>query len=147
MTKAVKLAQTCYVAAERWSSPAAVAHTRHDDREARGTASMSLEDRVTALEAQMAETRRLAGEARLLASGAHEESGTVSSALGAHGRLINGWGEQINARIDTLDNHVTSLDRRMASVESRMDGLAGEIRDGFAQLAQLVREQRQGGTE
>jgi len=47
----------------------------------------TLEDRVAALEAQMAETRRLAEEARLLASRAHEESGTV----GAHARLINGW--------------------------------------------------------
>jgi hypothetical protein len=103
---------------------------------------MSLEDRVTALEAEMAETRRVVGEARLLASGAHEESGTVSSALGAHARLINGWGEQINARVDTLDNRMGSLDRRMGGLEARFDGLTEEIREGFAQIARLVRDQR-----
>ena len=107
----------------------------------RGFQNMSLEDRVAALEAQMAETLRLAGEARLLASGAHEESGTVSSALGTHGRLINGWGDQINARVDTLDNRMGSFDRRMGRLESRVDGLAGDVREGFAHLARLIQGQ------
>ena len=49
----------------------------------------------------------------------------------------------INARIDMLDNRMTSLDRRLGGLETRVDGLTGEIRDWFAQLAQLVREQRQ----
>jgi hypothetical protein len=135
----------------------------------RGFQNMSLEDRVAALEAQMVETLRLAGEARLLASGAHEESGTVAAALGAHGRLINGWGDQFNARIDTLDNRVGSVERRlggldsrmeafdqrmggldsrmeglgqrMGGLESRVDGLATEVREGFAHLVRLIQGQ------
>src|SRR6202035_4099963 len=116
---------------------------------------MSLEDRVAALEAQMAEALRLGGEARLLASGAHEESGTVASALGAHGRLINGWGDQLNARIDTVDTRMGSVERRLGGLDTRMeafggrigglesraDSLAAEVREGFAHLVRLIQGQ------
>jgi archaellum component FlaC len=126
---------------------------------------MSLEDRVAALEAQMVEALRLPGEARVLASAAHEESGTVSSALGRHGRLINGWGEQLNARIDVLDNRMGSfdqrmggLDNRMAALDQRMGGVesvvgglqsemgglksrVADMREGFAHLVRLIQGQ------
>jgi len=83
---------------------------------------MSLEDRVAALEAQMAETLRWPGSAT---AGVRCSRGVRHGQFraGAHGRLINGWGDQINARVDTLDNRMGSFDRRMGRLESRVTAL------------------------
>jgi len=81
----------------------------------------TIEDRVSALEAQMVEVRTLA-------AGAHEDTGELKAAQRNHLRVLNGWGTQLNGRIDRMQ---AEIDLKFDQMEARFGQELALVNQGF----------------
>jgi hypothetical protein len=84
----------------------------------------SIEDRVSALEAQMVEVRTLA-------AGAHEDTGELKAAQRNHLKVLNGWGTQLNGRLDRMQ---AEIDLKFDQMEARFGQELALVNQGFRQI-------------
>lgn len=84
----------------------------------------SMEDRVSALEKQIAEVRALA-------AGAHEDTGDIKAAQLNHIKVLNGWGTQLNGRIDRMQ---AEIDLKLNQMETRFSQELALVDQGFRKI-------------
>jgi hypothetical protein len=83
----------------------------------------NIPERVTRLEYQVAEARKDAAAARILAGGADRDVSELRAALNGHTRVLNAIGE-------TQREHGVRLD----NLEHKVDDGFAEMREGFSKL-------------
>ncbi len=104
----------------------------------------TLEVRVTKLEREMKEVQNQGTEARLLATGAHEDTGTIGAKLNAQTSVLEKLREtqveqgkeigSLRTEVATLTNDVHQLDTKVEGLDTKVEGLETEMRAGFTEM-------------
>jgi len=113
-----------------------------------GTSLTTLEVRVTKLEREMKEVQNQGSAARLLASGAHEDTGTIGAKLNAQTSVLEKLREtqveqgkeitSLRTEVATLTNDVHQLDTKVEGLETEMRAGFTEMRAGFTKLTEMI---------
>ena len=101
-----------------------------------------LEARVTHLEHSVADVRRDAAAARVLAGAADRDVSEFRQELNAHTKTLNALREtqlEHGKRLDTLETKFDAMDRKIDAMDRKMTDGFSTVAVGMAQITALIR--------